>query len=407
MTNWLHNPKNHKESKRVANFIELFKEKTNLSSDDIDWLFLSRRVLPLQRRAHKMSKMSGQRDPTRMTTFSLSPKDLILKAKKICRNTLWPDGKYGRKPYSCNDPPPRDNFSRIVREELPRYAPKRQFPDDADPDPYVRGPHQMGPTQSRRPASHSAATNAQVHEHVAPLAAEVRQEFLDTLAQGGQAPKHRKNKAPAENAGPSRAPPTKRQKKGSLGPYGRKRRHEMPTAAGPPLVITRSAPGIPLEASEDPARTSPPPRSSSARSGAGKAPSSLRGGNTNSGCAAPNSPDHRAEENFVSPPEYQDTGASDMGADIEYAGWSEPPVPPVQKTKKKTKKTTSSPSKPLPKTSAPAAPSPVKDTPAPPPAKDAPAPPPTRDAPAPPRAKDAPAPPLASPAGTIIDNPQV
>jgi hypothetical protein len=162
----------------------------------------------------------------------------------------------------------QDNFSRIVREELPRYAPKRQFPDDADPDPYVRGPHQMGPTQSRRPgnfqtqnpavdsdtddevvvlevfcvflhliffscvASHSAATNAQVHEHVAPLAAEVRQEFLDTLAQGGQAPKHRKNKAPAENAGPSRALPTKRQKKGSLGPYGRKRRHEMPTAAG-------------------------------------------------------------------------------------------------------------------------------------------------------------------------------
>ncbi|KAK1614286.1 hypothetical protein QYE76_019803 [Lolium multiflorum] len=394
MTNWLHNPKDHKESKRVANYINLSKEETNLSSDDIVRSFLSRRVLPLQRRAHKMSQISGQRDPTRITTFSLSPKDLILKAKQIYRNTLRPDGKYGLKPYSRNDPPPRDNFARIATEELPRYAPKSKFPDDADPDPYVRGPHQMGPTQSRRPASHSATPNPQVLEHVAPLAAQVGSEFEQALAQG-QAPK---NKAPAEDAGPSGAPPAKRQKKGSLGPHGRKRRHEMPTAAGAPLVLTRSAPGMPPEASEDPARTSPPPRSSPARPGAGKAPSSLRGGNTNSGCAAPNSPDHRAEEDFISPPEFEDTGAGNMGTGTEDAGRSEPLVPPVLKTKKK-KKTTASPSNPLSENSAPAAPSPAKDTPTPPPAKDAPAPPSTRDAPVPPPAKDAPAAPPAPPAG--------
>jgi hypothetical protein len=47
----------------------------------------------------------------------------------------------------------QDNFARIAREELPLYAPKRKFPDDADPDPYVRGPHQMRPTQSRRPGN--------------------------------------------------------------------------------------------------------------------------------------------------------------------------------------------------------------------------------------------------------------
>jgi hypothetical protein len=70
-------------------------------------------------------------------------------------------------------------------------------------------------------ASHSASPNPQVHEHVAPLAAQVGPEFEQALAQS-QAPKRRKNKAPAEDAGPSEAPPAKRQKKGSLSSHGRK-----------------------------------------------------------------------------------------------------------------------------------------------------------------------------------------
>jgi hypothetical protein len=71
-----------------------------------------------------------------------------------------------------------------------------------------------------------------VLEHVTPLPAQVGSEFEQALAQG-QVPKSRKIKAPAEDAGPSEAPPAKRhKKKGSLGPHGRKRRHEMPTAAG-------------------------------------------------------------------------------------------------------------------------------------------------------------------------------
>nr|XP_051190156.1 uncharacterized protein LOC127303466 [Lolium perenne] len=185
----------------------------------------------------------------------------------------------------------------------------------------------------------------------------------------------------------------------------------MPTAVGAPLVLTRSAPGMPPETSEDPARTSPPPQSSPARSGAGIAPSSLRGGKTNSGCAAPNSPDHHAEEDFISPPEFEDTGANNMGTGTEDAGRSKTLVPPVPKIKKKKKKTASSPSKPLPETSAPAVPSPAKETPAPPPAKDAPAPPPVKDAPAPPPAPPAgttasAAPPI-PPAGTIITTQQL
>jgi hypothetical protein len=84
----------------------MLKEDTNLGSDDIIRLFLSRWVLPLQRRAHKMSQMLGLRDPTRITTHSLSQTDLVLKAKQICRTAMRANGKFGLKPYSRSDPPP-------------------------------------------------------------------------------------------------------------------------------------------------------------------------------------------------------------------------------------------------------------------------------------------------------------
>ncbi|KAK1613919.1 hypothetical protein QYE76_019439 [Lolium multiflorum] len=245
MKNWLHNPKNDKESKRVALFVEKNKEETKLCSDDLIRLFLSRRVLPLQRRAHKMSQMTGLRDPTRITTYLLSATDLVLKAKQFCQNSLRPNGKYGLLPYSRSNPPPPRNFSRIAREEPASYTPDRRFLDDTDADPFVKGKHQMGLTFVKRPgnpstqhpANHSDTDDEvvvlEVLEHVAPLAAEVGQEFLDTLAQGGQATKAWKNKAPASDAGTSEAPPAKRhKKKGSIGPLGRKRRHEMPIANG-------------------------------------------------------------------------------------------------------------------------------------------------------------------------------
>jgi hypothetical protein len=78
-------------------------------------------------------------------------------------------------------------------------------------------------------ASHSANENPQVLEHVTPLAAEVGPEFGRAQA---QAPRARKNKAPAPDAGPSDDPPAKRQKKGSSGPHGGKRKRGMPVATG-------------------------------------------------------------------------------------------------------------------------------------------------------------------------------
>ncbi|KAK1686252.1 hypothetical protein QYE76_047100 [Lolium multiflorum] len=354
--NWLHNPKDDKESIRIGLFVQKNKEETNLSADDLVMTFLSRRVLPLQRRAHKICQMQGRMDPTRITTHQLSASDLVLKAKQICQNSLRPTGKYGLAPYSRSNAPPRQNFRRIRKEEQASYAPNQRFQDDCDPDPYLKGKHQMGPTYIKHPGLRPAATNPDVVEHATPVSAEVGQEFLDNLASRG-----RKNKTPVSEAGPSEDPPAKRSKKDdSVKPYTKKRRYKMPVGTGPALSITRSAPGMRPEVSADAARTSPPPQASPVPSGAGKSPASSRGGNASAGRAAPEASHHRAEEDFFSPPEAEDTGASNIGAGSEDTGRAEPLVPPVPKKKKKA---TASPSKTVPEPSAPATSPPAKGAP--------------------------------------------
>nr|XP_051222195.1 uncharacterized protein LOC127340492 [Lolium perenne] len=220
MKNWLHYPKDDKESIRVAGFIDTNKEETNLCAEDLVRAFLARRVLPLQRRAHKISQMSGPMDPTRIKTHRLSSTDLVLKAKQIFQNPLSPSGKYGLAPYSRSNSPPR----RVRLRDL-----RKAFTD-----------------------LRSARANPQVVERTVPLQAEVGQEFLDNLASRGQ-----KNKAPAPEAGSSEAPPAERSRKDGGKPYTKKRyRSQIPVATG----LTRSATGMRPETSEDAARASPPPQ---------------------------------------------------------------------------------------------------------------------------------------------------
>jgi hypothetical protein len=119
MKNWLHNPRDDKESIRIAGFIDINREETNLCAEDLVRVFLARRVLPLQRRAHKISEMSGPMDPTRITTHRLSPTDLVLKAKQICQNPLSSSGRYGLPPYSRRNSPPRRVRSWDLRKAPP------------------------------------------------------------------------------------------------------------------------------------------------------------------------------------------------------------------------------------------------------------------------------------------------
>ncbi|KAK1678107.1 hypothetical protein QYE76_038955 [Lolium multiflorum] len=345
-TNWSYNPKeSHNETNRIIRFMKQRMKDTNLCSDDIIRTFISRRVLPLKRRAHKMCEMYGPGDPTKITGLPLSKKDVA-----------------------------KDRFPGIESDKRGRC--RKRGLDKFDPDPVIFWRDlKMGRTPAARlgksppdPADvPSANVNPQVHEHVAPLQAEAGQEFVDKLMAQGQ-----KNKTPASM--PAQA------------------NLLLPSASGPNL--SRVSPALKLgsrpEGSAGSARTStPPPHSSPAPSGAGNISASPLGGTTSSGRAAPTPPNLRAEEDLASPPETQDTGASNMGAGKEPAGRAEPSVPPVPEKKKK-KKTSS---KAAPETSVPATstPTPPPETSAPEVTGATPTPPPTQGPPA-----TAPKPPPAS-----------
>ncbi|KAK1646212.1 hypothetical protein QYE76_064017 [Lolium multiflorum] len=241
--NWGYSPGNgHIETNRIVRFMQQMMRDSDICSDDIIRTFISRQVLPLQRRAHKISEMYGPRDPTRITGLPLSKKD----AKE-----RFPSHSYGEA------------------------SPSPRALDAEDPDPYVYWTDlKMGRTHTSRPGNFSnkdsdapsGSTNPQVLERAVPLQAEVGPEFIDKLTGRGQ-----KHKAPEPEAGSSHAPPAKRPKKPSKRHY---KRREMPTSDGPALKISKSASGIPPESSEDATRSSPPPRQSPVPSGAGNSSAS-------------------------------------------------------------------------------------------------------------------------------------
>nr|XP_051211713.1 formin-like protein 16 [Lolium perenne] len=299
------------------------------------------------------------------------------------------DREWGLLPLSSSNPPSADTRTRFPRIDAEPLAPyEKRVADEEDPDPFVGTRHKMGRTHTSCPDLPSASAKPQVLEHATQLMAEAGSEFLEKLASQGQ-----KNKALAADAGSSQAPPAKRSRREVVG--GKEvttkhyRKRQMPVSSGPALKTTKSASGMRPERAEDAPRPSSPPQPSPVPVGAGKSSASPLGGKTSSGCAAPKSPHHRAEEDLASPPEKQDTGANNTGAGTEEARQAEPLVPPVQKKKKKD--STPSRSQAVPESSAPASSAPAKDAP------EAPAPPKiSMPPPAAPSGKPAPAPSKAS-----------
>ncbi|KAK1613868.1 hypothetical protein QYE76_019385 [Lolium multiflorum] len=265
-TNWTYNPgTNHIETNRIVRFLENLKKDTGICSDDIIRAFISRRVLPLQRRAHKMSQMCGPRDPTKITSFTLSKEDVVLKARQICQTEMPMDWEWGLLPLCSKNPPTAETcerFPRITAEALQGPIRKRAL-DKEDLDPHAAGhKHKMGRTHTSRPDLPSASANPPIVEHATPLEAVVGQEFLDKLATRGQ-----KKKAPAPEAGTSDAPPPKRSRTetvaGKVVTSKRYRKREMPVSSGPPLKIAKSATGMRPESTEGAARAPSPPQQSS------------------------------------------------------------------------------------------------------------------------------------------------
>ncbi|KAK1645968.1 hypothetical protein QYE76_063773 [Lolium multiflorum] len=246
-TNWQYNPgRDHAETNRVVRFMQRLMKDTDICSDDIIRTFISRRVLPLQRRAHKISEMYGPGDPTKITGLALSKEDVVLKASQICQTDMPDDWEWGLCPLSARNPPSEDAKARFPRIDSDRRGPCRKRPlDKYDPDPVI---HWLDLRMGRTPASRlgksppepadlpSASNKPQVHEHVPPLQAEVGDEFLGKLMAEGQ-----KSDPPAADAGPSHASSGKRPRTEVIGgkQVGTKRykQKRMPMSSGPALEL--------------------------------------------------------------------------------------------------------------------------------------------------------------------------
>ncbi|KAK1691918.1 hypothetical protein QYE76_008615 [Lolium multiflorum] len=333
--NWSYNPKtDHAETNRVVRFMASLKKGTNICSDDIIRTFISRRVLPLKRRVHRMSEMYGPGDPTKITGRPLSKKDVVRKAKQICQTAMPFEWEWGLLPLSTTNPPTQEAKDRfpLIQAERRGICVKRAL-DSFDPDPYIFWKDlKMGKTPAARlgrsppepTGSSDDLTMLEIHEHAPPLRAEAGHEFVDKLMAQGQ-----KNKLPASDAGPSQGPPSKRFRTEPLGEkevgvrrYGRK---QMPTASGPALKLGSRPSG-----SEGSARTSTPLLAQARHHLVPNTSASLSGGTT-VGRAAPSSSDHRTEEDLSFLPENQDTGASNIGAEEKAAGRAEPRLLPSSK----------------------------------------------------------------------------
>ncbi|KAK1660747.1 hypothetical protein QYE76_048906 [Lolium multiflorum] len=347
--NWSYNPKtDHAETNRVVRFMASLKKETNICSDDIIRTFISRRVLPLKRRVHRMSEMYGPGDPTKITGRPLSKKDVVRKAKQICQTAMPFDWEWGLLPLSTTNPPTQEAKDRfpLIQAERRGICVKRAL-DSFDPDPYIRWKDlKMGKTPAARlgrsppkpTGSSDDLSMLEIHEHAPPLRAEAGHEFVDKLMAQGQ-----KNKLPASMPVPV-SPPSKRFRTEPLGEkevgvrgYGRK---QMP-ASGPALKLGSRPAG-----SEGSARTStPPPQARHHLVPATPLPP-FRG--AQQGACGPyiiRSP--HGGGSFL-PPREPDTGASNIGAEEKAAGRAEPSAPPVLE-----KKTTSAPGSSAPESSNP------------------------------------------------------
>ena len=92
-------PDQTKEDAEITACITGLVNAGQLQPDDLVRTFVSRRVLPLQWRGHKICHMSGRWDPTRTTTFPMNKADIRTKVKSISSSLMEENWEWGLEPY--------------------------------------------------------------------------------------------------------------------------------------------------------------------------------------------------------------------------------------------------------------------------------------------------------------------
>ncbi|KAM0845108.1 hypothetical protein ACQ4PT_056606 [Festuca glaucescens] len=118
-TNWGFCPKPADPAAEVNMLLEFLRTcvtRDHLTGADLLCTFISRRVLPLQWRVHKICHMSGRLDPTRTSKVQLSLEGVARRVNHISQAKLPDNWQWGMEPFSRNDPPAL-NFPRMIVED--------------------------------------------------------------------------------------------------------------------------------------------------------------------------------------------------------------------------------------------------------------------------------------------------
>ena len=95
-----------------------------LTSDDLLRTFISRRVCPLQTRAHKICHMSGPLDPTRVSRNVLTKEQVVKRVKAITRSNMVDAWEWGVEPFERDRRAPNVSSSGVFLVRgifTPRY----------------------------------------------------------------------------------------------------------------------------------------------------------------------------------------------------------------------------------------------------------------------------------------------
>ena len=86
-----------------------------LTGDDLLCVWIEKRISPLQKRRCNIWQMSGPMDCNRMSTFVLTKDSVFRRVKAIATMvTLEAGWRYGKEPYTRDDPPPSVSTRKIV-----------------------------------------------------------------------------------------------------------------------------------------------------------------------------------------------------------------------------------------------------------------------------------------------------
>ena len=123
--NWGFNPKELILDVNFAHdlLVEYMAAK-QLTSDDLLRTFISRRVCPLQTRAHKICHMSGPLDPTRVSRKLLSKAQVAQRVRAIARTNMADDWEWGVEPFERERRAPNVSFFRafsVRGTSIPKY----------------------------------------------------------------------------------------------------------------------------------------------------------------------------------------------------------------------------------------------------------------------------------------------